>query len=771
MQKNKIVQIMLGVSASAVLCSASLTANAQTQGRSYGVNHPFQLNELPSGQFSSKLNKLSPQARENAKRWLDKAGFHDRDLPYMRSDDNGGIYIADPANSEANVSSASRLMATAEALPAGVDVFKLHSNPGAANVVYLDFDGHVVSGTAWNSSTSPSFKAVPYDLDGLPTSFSDAEKANIAEVWRRAAEDYAPFNIDVTTELPASFGPKVGRVLITKNVDANGLAMPAKNSGGVAYLSVWGDPSYASLYSPAFVYHNQVGGPDNIAEVVSHELGHNLGLSHDGTSTSGYYTGQGTGFTSWAPIMGAGYYMQLSQWSAGEYTGANQTQNDIAIISSKLTAKTDDHSNTRTGATPLVVDATGHVYSTTLVNNPMDLSKANKGVITSRTDVDIFSFNTGAGNVVLQATPLREATAERGGNLDIALNLYDAAGNLLVTSNPADETDAGINTSLAAGTYYLAVDGVGSAYYSDYGSLGQYYIEGVLPVAPLDTTVPNPNPMTWAVAPEAKSRDSLHMTASTATDDSGSVEYYFACATAGNGCTDSGWLKSPDFTLNGLVANTSYSFSVKARDLTGNTTNSSVVASATTLANQAPLANSDQANVVNNTSVAVSVLANDSDPENDALAVTAVTQGANGVVSFTKAAAVYKPNAGFVGTDNFSYTIADSFGATATANVTVSVTAAPLVVVNRAPVAVADSIKVVIGQTVLIPVLSNDYDLDGDALTIASFKQARRGYITNTGKELSYKAGSRTGSETVSYTITDGRGGKATAQVTITITR
>ena len=764
MQKNKIVQIMLGVSASAVLCSAPLTANAQAQGRSYGVNHPFQLSELPPGQFSSKLNKLSPKARENAKRWLDKIRFHDHDLPYMRSDESGGIYIADPVNSEANVSSASRLAAVAEALPAGIDVFKLHSNPGAANVVYLDFDGHVVSGTAWNSSASPSFNALPYDIDGSPTNFSDAEKANIAEVWRRAAEDYAPFNIDVTTELPASFGPKVGRVLITKNVDANGLAMPAKNSGGVAYLNVWGDPNFANLYSPAFVYHNQVGGPDNIAEVVSHEFGHNLGLSHDGTGTSGYYTGQGTGFTSWAPIMGAGYYMQLSQWSAGEYTGANQTQDDVAIISSKLNAKMDDHSNTRTGATPLVVDTTGHVYSTTLVNNPMDASKANKGVITSRTDVDVFSFNTGTGNVVLQATPLREAAAERGGNLDLALNLYDAAGNLLVTSNPADETDAGINTNLAAGTYYLAVDGVGSAHYSDYGSLGQYYIEGVLPVALLDTTVPNPNPMTWAVAPEAKSRNSLHMTASTATDDSGSVEYYFACTSGGTGCADSGWLKSPDFTLNSLTGNTRYSFTVKARDLAGNTTKPSAVASAKVLANKAPIAKVDQAIVANNSSIAINVLANDSDPEADALAVTAVTQATKGVVSFTKTAVSYKPNSGVVGIDTFSYTLADAFGATATATVRVMIT-------NRNPVAVPDSIKVVAGQTVVIPVLNNDYDLDGDALTISSFKQARRGYITKTSKELSYKAGSRTGSETVSYTISDGRGGKASAQVTITTTR
>lgn len=771
MQKNKFVQIILGISTSILLGSASLTVEAQDNGRVYGINHPFQVSDLPAGQLKAKLNKLSPKARELAKQRLDSVQFHDRDVPYMRTDDNGGIYIADPANQEAQVATALRTMTVAEALPVGVDVFKLHSNPGATNVVYLDFDGHVVRNTAWNSSTIPSYTAKPYDLDGV-SGFSDTEKANIFEVWRRVAEDYAPFGIDVTTEEPASFGARTGRVLITANVDANGLDMPAKSSGGVAYLNVWGSSSYPS-YSPAFVYYNQVGGPDNVAEAASHELGHNLGLSHDGTSSSAYYAGHGanTDAISWAPIMGVGYYKQVTQWSKGEYPLANQTQDDIAIISSKLTTKPDDHGSTRTNATPLVIDASGHIASVTPITSPLDLSKVNKGVIGNRTDIDVFSFSSGAGQVVLQATPLREPSAERGGNLDISLSLYDSLGNLITSSDPAAETDASINATLAAGMYYLAVDGVGSANYSDYGSLGQYFIEGTLPVAAPDTTVPNPNPMTWAVVPEAKSRSSIHMIATTATDDSGSVAYYFACTAGGAGCVDSGWVTSPDFTLNGLAANTSYSFTVKARDAAGNTTDSSEAASATTLDNQAPVASADSATVVNTSSVNVNVLANDSDPDADSLTVAAVTQGTNGAVSFTTSGVSYKPNAGFVGADSFTYTVSDSFGAIATASVTVTVTAAPVTTVNHAPDAQADSMTVVMGKTVTIPVLSNDTDPDGDALTITSFRQAKRGYIRNTGKELIFSAGYRSGTETISYTISDGRGGRDSASVTITTVR
>ena len=141
--------------------------------------------------------------------------------------------------------------------------------------------------------------ARPYSLDGDDASFSSTELASIAAIWRRVAEDFAPFDVDVTTESPASFGPTTGRILVTRDSDANGNAMPAQGAGGVAYVGVFGTSYYGS-YSPALVYFNNLGGgrEDYVSEAASHEMGHNLSLSHDGTASSGYYGGHGSGETS-----------------------------------------------------------------------------------------------------------------------------------------------------------------------------------------------------------------------------------------------------------------------------------------------------------------------------------------------------------------------------------------------------------------------------------------------------------------------------------------
>src|SRR5207253_3500030 len=100
--------------------------------------------------------------------------------------------------------------------------------------------------------------------------------------------------------------------------------------GGIAYVGVYDmTGSLHGYYQPAFVYEQGVtSNAKYIAEAAAHEAGHNLGLSHDGTATLGYYDGQG----SWAPIMGVGYDRAISQWSKGEYSGANNTEDDLAII-------------------------------------------------------------------------------------------------------------------------------------------------------------------------------------------------------------------------------------------------------------------------------------------------------------------------------------------------------------------------------------------------------------------------------------------------------
>ncbi|MHC4865965.1 MAG: exo-alpha-sialidase [Planctomycetota bacterium] len=98
-----------------------------------------------------------------------------------------------------------------------------------------------------------------------------------------------------------------------------------------------------------------------------------------------------------------------------------------------------------------------------------------------------------------------------------------------------------------------------------------------------DLTPPSPDPMTWAVEPNAVGATSISMTATTATDASG-VEYYFDC-TAGGG-NDSGWQDSTGYTDTGLTPSTQYTYRVQARDKSGNqnTTGWSSELSATTQA-------------------------------------------------------------------------------------------------------------------------------------------------------------------------------------------
>src|SRR5690606_28955367 len=112
------------------------------------------------------------------------------------------------------------------------------------------------------------------------------------------------------------------RVLITPSVGAQD-ALCGGQCGGVAYLGVFARVDGRA--QPAWVFPQSLQNQSKaIAEAASHEAGHNLGLEHDGTASSGYYTGHGV----WAPIMGAGYNRPLTQWSRGSYAGANNAQDD-----------------------------------------------------------------------------------------------------------------------------------------------------------------------------------------------------------------------------------------------------------------------------------------------------------------------------------------------------------------------------------------------------------------------------------------------------------
>ncbi|MCL4858349.1 MAG: tandem-95 repeat protein [Caldilineaceae bacterium] len=185
--------------------------------------------------------------------------------------------------------------------------------------------------------------------------------------------------------------------------------------------------------------------------------------------------------------------------------------------------------------------------------------------------------------------------------------------------------------------------------------------------------------------------------------------------------------------------------------------------------NRAPTAANDTATTPAGVAVTIDVLANDSDPDGDALTITIDGPPSHGAATVNNGKVVYTPQAGFTGTDRFTYIVSDGKGGTASATVTITVTGSGNP--NRAPSAANDSATTTAGVAVTIDVLANDSDPDGDGLTIASVTPPANGTaVVDNGRVVYTPNASFVGSDSFTYTITDGKGGSATATVTITVT-
>lgn len=377
------------------------------------------------------------------------------------------------------------------------NTFLLHSRPGASKVIYLDFTGHTTSGTSWNTSYTAGADIVTpaFDLDGAPATFSDAERTVIQDVWRRVSEDYAAWDVDVTTEDPgiekirrtASSDTAYGVRCVIGGSSSQWLGASA---GGVAYVGSFGGLVSATTTQndvPAFIFPLQLSNNARyIAEAASHEVGHTLGLYHSGQTTGvEYYAGH----ADWAPIMGVGYYKTVTQWTKGDYPLSNNTQDQVALISNRIPRVADEHPSTLASAT-VVAGA----------------SFTAGGIISDRNDQEWFKITAAAGTLNVDGL-----VAQPSANLNLSLALVDANGLVL-----AQGTSVGLGSTLSApvsgGTYYIVVDGKGSTNdpttgYTDYASLGRFSLSGSWPAA----TVVNQPPVasTAGTSPAASSTGTI----------------------------------------------------------------------------------------------------------------------------------------------------------------------------------------------------------------------------------------------------------------------
>ncbi len=380
---------------------------------------------------------------------------------------NGRLYYREAAPRLPRAAPASNAINTGQLYPLD-QTFQLHSRPGAPRSLVLRFRGATITGTYWNAMRNGAPIVAPaFDTDNAPATFSDAERTTIQQIWQRVAEDYAPYDVDVTTDdtVVKSASPTTFASVVITRQNALSVAAP-----GIAFTSTFGNPNY----DPAFVAFDSLQRNGKyIAEAVSHELGHRLGLDHDGKGSYAYYSGQGAGVTKWAPIMGNSYAANISQFSKGEYNGANNLQDDFVVMTRFLAFRVDDAGDTPGTALPFPAQSSQGTSSGSF-----------DGVLERVNDADLFSITAGPGAFSASVTP-----AALGGDSDLVLTLLDDSGTVIATANPPAALDASISTTLTAGgVYYIKVNGTGFGNaatngYSAYGSRGNYRLSASYPTA------------------------------------------------------------------------------------------------------------------------------------------------------------------------------------------------------------------------------------------------------------------------------------------------
>lgn len=413
----------------------------------------------------------------------------------------------------------------------------LSSRPTATHVLFLDFDGASIAASAtkdWNCGVA------------FTVQHSGLTAAVMREIYEDVKEDYLPFNVDVTTDESRYLGAPLRQRMRCIITPTDAWLWTSENldpKGGRSHTSSYrlaGISKAADVPCFAFITSFDANGKtlENghiIAGAVSHELGHTLGLDHDGTTVDpgGYFNGHGPAAGGlpflWSPIMGK-HRSLLTQWCNGEYATYASTQvspdpaninpkDDLAIIASTglngngFGYAADDHGSMQATASPISTGGNSMAANGVIGRGP-----------TGTEDEDWFQFIiTSNGVLTLLINPaepfsdsdpyVRMKRNVGTANLNPRVDLYrqNASLTTLVSASGSNDVSlpAGytptqelklaealrvrITQQVTPGTYYLKISGAGfgdpaTNGYSSYGSLGAYTIDGTIALPPVITS-------------------------------------------------------------------------------------------------------------------------------------------------------------------------------------------------------------------------------------------------------------------------------------------
>ena len=315
----------------------------------------------------------------------------------------------------------------------------LNSRTGAKVTLYLEFRGATVTDVWWNGGKTIQAASPGYDA------------AKVTQTFNVVAQKYSNFNVNVTTDPNLYNTAPVGsrmRVIFTPTQFIKGFS-------GIAWIGSL--PSTSGSWTrniPCWVFTNTVSTGEQAGLVAAHELGHTFGLRHDGVNKVEYYNGNKE--VSWAPIMGTSIGKKVVQWSRGEYTGANNIQDDIKILSGI------------TGYASALAQSTS-IAGVVEIND----------VVRYSGDAGTYTFRTYSGGAVRLVVNVPVYSM-----LDSRIELIQ--NGVTVAVGTASGLNSILTATVKAGVYTVKVSGEGfgdvrSAGYSSYGSVGDFKLTGNVP--------------------------------------------------------------------------------------------------------------------------------------------------------------------------------------------------------------------------------------------------------------------------------------------------
>jgi hypothetical protein len=382
--------------------------------------------------------------------------------------------------------------------PPPPEVPSYSSNPGEDRVIYLDFDGNY---RFFTEGGVPYYARTPvFSLNADETTFTAEELDYIEQIFLLAAEDFAPFKVNVTTSYAAYVNRGPGSVLVA-------IGGSADDWLGEDGSGKW----FEAVSSTVWVFSHKPSGvaytAKKMGDTVSHEAGHRYGLHHqgeyDGAVWDEYSENEQDGMPSTlhAPLMGESKAAARSTWWVGRVMSLererlleqqlqelsqgsapidiNPMQDDLAGLADRLGYRADDHGDSFATAHALnswTLQPTGPKQIAIPTLSPdTNMELVGTGLIERLTDADYFSFHIGVRSKVTVTVDVPADVANLDGRVELWNAQFSDQGPvysyLIDDESPGSFGGEAVTATLAPGKYYVVIRSTGTM-----GDVGTYTV-------------------------------------------------------------------------------------------------------------------------------------------------------------------------------------------------------------------------------------------------------------------------------------------------------